>query len=374
MKIYFVFLGFAILLEIIYCIYPIYRINLFEELQINEANGGYFIGLPVLEDDSMSANIRVSKPYDRYDLKLFAKGYYSLIPSDEEITEYSSYILLNDYNLFHYPDYDIYTYPFSTIENVGYLAFYFETNLNLNLIISIKSEKKSPKVYHIQPLQENSIEEANGDYFFGMPIYGYDKMSFEIKFSSSYDIKDFDFSVAVNGFKQKIFDEEMIDISDYIPLKDYQLNKGQDYYICSYPFESIKEVNYLGIYFSTESDFNVTINIKTDNPIYIQNLDILEYAVIKKAFGHYYYLLPSFENETMAFDIKIRKPIKSYNFDFKLSYKGFGKEPSDKELIESKGYSSLTKYKNFKYDEYDLYSYSFSKKNDVEYYGFHFHT
>lgn len=118
------------------------RLNLLQEIKVDFAYGSYFFGISALENDKVAFEIKALKPYyfDN-DFKVYTAGFSNDYPSDSELTTGSTYTPLTEYNYYSYSEYDLYSYPFETTENVHYLGFYLETAIQSPILIYIKSEK-----------------------------------------------------------------------------------------------------------------------------------------------------------------------------------------------------------------------------------------
>ena len=89
----------------------------------------------------------------------------------------------------------------------------------------------------------------------------------------------------------------------------------------------------------------------------IEYINLGEQIIKEKAYDAYFFIVPAFQNDVMAFDISIQKGYNINKFDFKIALKGFNYQPSDEEIIDYSRYTSLINYRFYEDAYYDTYSF-----------------
>ena len=202
-------------------------------------------------------------------------------------------------------------------------------------------------------------------------------MAFDISIQKGYNINKFDFKIALKGFNYQPSDEEIIDYSRYTSLINYRFYEDAYYDTYSYPFSTTSGVSYLGFYFYTESQFNVTIRIRSESrerDVFLRRVELLEEVKYDFAFGRYFFGITGLENDKVAFEIKAIKPYYFAN-DFVVYNALFYEDyPPDTDLKNGALYSPLEERDYDSYTDYDLYSYPFDTPDGVKYLGFYLYT
>ena len=149
MKISLIILGVISLIGISICGTDVVRLSLLSHHKEENIYGKYFYGISAFENDEMSVDIKILEPlfyYENLDFVLAIKGfsdYTGEYPDDETIKYYYGYtpIPFGEYISDSTCNKCICRYPFETIQNVGYLAFYLESYCGYDVEIYIRSDK-----------------------------------------------------------------------------------------------------------------------------------------------------------------------------------------------------------------------------------------
>lgn len=232
-------------------------------------------------------------------------------------------------------------------------------------------------IEEISPGQSIYLEKVYDAYYFIVPAFQNDVMAFDISIAKGYNPNKFDFKIALKGFAYKPSDAEVIDYSRYTSLINYRFYEDANYDTYSYPFSTTSGVTYLAFYCYTESQFSVTIRIRSESrqrDVILRRVGLLEEVKYDFAQGRYFFGITGLENDKVAFEIKAFKPYYFTN-DFVVYYALFSDDyPSDEELKKGELYTPLSDHDYYSYTDYDLYSYPFETPEGVNYLGFYLYT
>ena len=117
----------------------VYTVQLLDEISIKDCLDGYYFKIPAFSEDKMSIDARVYRPYYSKAFSVFIKGLGSSV-TDNDIRANSNWIQLTEYNYEEGTSYDLYSYPFETIEGVANLGFWFQCPFHDQVVIRIYSE------------------------------------------------------------------------------------------------------------------------------------------------------------------------------------------------------------------------------------------
>lgn len=268
MKISSIIFGIAVLIGIINCGATVEHINIGQNYYIEKAYDEIYFTLPTFQNDVMAFDVAVLRPYEpkKFDFKIAIKGF-SYSPSDSDVSYFdSAYTYLVNYRTYTDASYDIYSYPFRTTGDVTDLGFYFYSESQYTLYISIRSESKSRETSFLKRLnllEEITVDFPYGSYFFGISALENDEVAFEIKAIKPYYFEN-DFVVATAGFYEDYpSDSQLTNGKSYTALVDYNYFTNTDYDLYSYPFETVEDVHYLGFYLETSIQSPILIYIKS---------------------------------------------------------------------------------------------------------------
>ena len=108
----------------------------------------------------------------------------------------------------------------------------------------------------------------------------------------------------------------------------------------------------------------------------IHYMQLLERYHMEYSEGYHFIGIPSFENDTMAFQVEAmytkNTPIVN---DFTIYIRGFNVNPTEAEILDVNNYpNQLIKYETTEYADSVVFSYPFETIENVKYLGFYFHT
>ena len=145
----------------------------------------------------------------------------------------------------------------------------------------------SSSIYRVYLEKEIELNNANSQYYFGVPCFKNDIFSLIIKIPIFYELNTTDFQVAIKTFNKIPNDKEISDDSDYIILKE-NVSLDNTFYYYNYPF-SIKNETYLSFYFYTRMGINISAYIMAENKKYdiiINYVNLLEEISIPLLYGN----------------------------------------------------------------------------------------
>lgn len=270
---------------------PVYSVDLFQEVNMDDCFGYYYFKIPAYDDDNMQIVMNVYKPYTDYiDFEIRIKGFENN-PTDDEIRDaddWSTTQIPLTYYYTYSPYFDTYVYSFSTIKYVRYLALHVGSNCHFKVSMYIKA---MDHVYPVKLLDKIYLGDCYGSYYFKMPAFEEDKMSIDAMVYKPYDMASF--NMQISGFSHEP-DKYEVWKAQWTPLIEYKFQEHSDYDTYSYPFETRKDVNYIGFYFSSNYHYKTEIYINSEKASYLVLIIVLVVVVLAIIGGVVSFILKKF--------------------------------------------------------------------------------
>lgn len=229
-------------------------------VDMNQHIQAFYFRANVLDGKNLEFQLEVFKG-ELASFQLFVAGF-SYYPSDEEIINSSYYVKLDSFKIEYSSEYDLYKYPFETLENINYLAFHLITTSSLSyLSVNLYSEIIIPfSLYNITYNKEYELPKSDLDkdniMLFKLKLENHEKNLIKLKIGKETTTIDKTIEIGYAGLKDD--GETLIEITENTIDKRkilIEFNKtDNNYNIYQCLVEQKENVTYLALMIAYENN------------------------------------------------------------------------------------------------------------------------